>query len=312
MKIVFLDAKTLGADFDLTLLDQFGELTTYPVTSEIEVIERSLDADILVLNKVKITREVLSQLPHLKLICIAATGMDNVDLDAAKDYHVEVKNVSGYSTASVVQHTFAMAMHLSNNLNYYNNYTSSKEWIQSDTFSHFLDFPDIAGKNWGIIGLGTIGKSVAGVAKAFGANVSYYSTSGKNSNNDFYQQSLSELLSTSDFISIHAPLNEKTKDLLAKNELSMIKSGAILLNLGRGGIINEHDLVPFIQNKNFYVALDVLSSEPMPADNPLVAVLDSKNLLITPHIAWASVDSRKKLLEGIALNIRNFLDAKMR
>ncbi len=310
MNIVFLDAKTLGEDVDFSLLEKYGELTIHPLTAFADIVPRAIDADILIVNKVVLDKAVLTQLPKLKLICEAATGTDNIDIEFAKSKDISVNNVVGYSTDSVVQHTFTMLFYFLNNLSYYQEYTNSLGWTKSQTFSHYKSFSDIAGMKWGIIGLGNIGEKVASIANNFGAEVQYFSTSGKNNNSNYNQVSLEELLTSSDIITIHAPLNNNTKNLISKTELALCSKGCILLNLGRGGIINEEDMKTFIQEDLLNIGLDVLSSEPMPSDHCLVELLDHKNLLITPHIAWASINSRKKLLEGISLNISRFLTEK--
>jgi len=308
MNIVLLDAKTLGDDLDITVLESFGTLSVYQTTSPEETLERIQNADIIITNKVVITADMMEATPSLKLICIAATGMNNVDLDAAKAKGIEVKNVAGYSTKSVVQHTFAMALYLLEKMAYYDNVVKDGSWSASGLFTDVSQpFYEISGKKWGIIGFGTIGQEVAKVATAFGAEVSYHSTSGKNLQNVYPHQSLEELLKTCDIISIHAPLNDATYNLIHESNLSLIKEGAILLNLGRGGIVNEKDLAFELDRRTLYAGLDVLEKEPLIRNNSLNEVKHQERLLITPHIAWASIEARKKLLEGIVKNIKVFL-----
>jgi len=307
MKIVFLDAKTLGGDIDLNIFKEFGEVEFFEVTKPKETLQRVKDADIVVTNKVVIDADIMSQ-TDIKLICVAATGMNNIDLEFAKGKGIKVKNVAGYSTSSVVQLTFALALSLINNINYYDSYTKGDGWINSDIFTHFTPtFFDLKGKRWGIIGLGEIGKGVAKIAKAFGCDTIYYSTRGKNNSNEYKRVELDELLKSSDIISIHAPLNQRTKDLINSTNLPLLKDRVILLNLGRGGIINEKDLSEYIDKSNIKVALDVLEKEPMSKDNPLRDIQNKHNLLITPRLAWASVESRKRLVDGIYQNIKDFL-----
>ncbi len=308
MKLVFLDAKTIGSDIDLSPLSSFGDVEIYETTPENLTVERCKDADIVITNKVVIDKEVMDAVPSLKLVCVAATGMNNVDLQYAKERGIEVKNVAGYSTHSVVQHTFSMLFYLMEKLPYYDDFVKSKEWSRSGIFT-CVDRPfcELRGKQWGIIGLGTIGKEVAKVAEAFGATVVYYSTSGKNEDPFYPRMELDTLLSTSHIVSIHAPLNEKTKDLLDFAKLQKLQSGTVLLNLGRGGIINEADLVKVMNDKEIYAGLDVTEREPLPEDSVLFDVVDAQRLLITPHIAWTSIEARKKLLEGIIANIAGFL-----
>lgn len=311
MNIVLLDKKTLGNDIDLSALSAFGELTSHETTSKEETLERILNCEIIITNKVVINKEMMQQTPKLKLICIAATGMNNVDLEAAKELGIEVKNVIGYSTPSVVQHTFSMMFYHLSKLPYYNRQVQEKHWSQSGLFTDISQpFCEIAGKEWGIIGLGTIGKEVAKVAKAFGAKISYHSTSGKNLINDYHHDELEILLKKCDIVSIHCPLNEQTLNLLNESNLPHLKENAILLNLGRGGIINEADLANELNKRNIYAGLDVIAKEPIEEDNPLFGVKNKDQLLITPHLAWASFESRERLLEGIVKNIELFLEVQ--
>lgn len=310
MKIVFLDAKTVGDDISLDILSEFGELITYSTTNENEKIKRVKDATIIITNKVVIDKEVIDSAKKLKLICIAATGMNNVDLEYANKKGILVKNVVGYSTESVVQHTFAMAFYLIEQLKFYDNFVKNKEWSKSKLFTSIKrPFFEIYGKRWGVIGLGTIGKRVAQVAQCFGCEVVYYSR--KNQDKSFKYLDLDKLLSTSDIISIHTPLNKETQNLLNKNNLSKLKEKCILLNLGRGGIINEMDLAKIIDEKNIYVGLDVTKIEPIEEENPLLQIKNGDRILITPHIAWTSKEARIRLIEGIANNIRDFLRKKI-
>ena len=309
MKIVLLDAQTLGDDLDLSVLEPFGDVTVYQTTSYDETYERIKDAQIVITNKVVIDANLLELTPKLQLVCIAATGMNNVDLEAARANDVVVKNVAGYSTKSVVQHTFAMALYLLEKMAYYDQTVKSGTWTASGLFTDVSQpFYEIAGKKWGIIGLGTIGQEVANVATAFGAEVSYYSTSGKNLKHGYPHKSLEFILKDSDIISIHAPLNEDTYELINEMNLSYIKEDAILLNLGRGGIIDETDLSYELDRKRFYAGLDVLEKEPLQSTNRLNEIKHKERLLITPHIAWASIEARQKLLKGIVKNIETFLE----
>lgn len=308
MRLVLLDANTLGDDIDLSVFNLFGDLAVYQTTTPDETIERCKDADIIVTNKVVIDRKVMDACGKLKLICVAATGMNNVDLEYAKARGIEVKNVAGYSTHSVVQHTFAMLFYLMEKLPYYDNHVKSKAWGKSGIFTCVdRPFHELRGKQWGIIGFGTIGKEVAKVAEAFGATVVYYSTSGENDDPLYPRMELDTLLSTSHIISIHAPLNEKTENLLDFVRLEKISAGSILLNLGRGGIVNENDLMRVMDDKEIYVGLDVTEKEPLPEDSVLYEVANPERLLITPHIAWTSVEAREKLVAGIVHNIETFL-----
>ena len=308
MKIVILDRATLGFDVDISVFEKYGTVISYDFTKKEETQDRIKDADIVLTNKVLITKEHMDN-SNIQLICITATGMNNVDLEYAKIKKIEVKNVAGYSTSSVVQVGFSMIFHFVQKLNYYKNYVDQGKWQKSDIFTH-IDKPffELDGKKVGIIGLGEIGRNFAKKAKAFDCEVMYYSTSGRNSNSEYKQVSLDELLKTCDIITIHAPLNDDTKDLLNYENMKNIKDGAILLNLGRGGIINEADLAKIIDEKEIYCGIDVVSVEPILESNPLLKVKNKDRLLLTPHIGWASIEARNKLVQMVANNIRDFLN----
>ena len=302
MKVVLLDALTFGST-DLSGFDIFGEVEIHQTTSKEQTQERITNADVIVTNKVVIDEAMMHKCENLKLICIAATGMNNVDLEAAKEKNIAVKNVAGYSTDSVIQHTFSMLFYLMGHSRYYDKVVKDGTYSRSSIFTDASKpFFEVKGKKWGIIGLGSIGRGVANIAKAFGAEVYYYSTSGVNRTEDFQRANLDELLKTCDIISIHAPLNEKTNNLLDYEQLQATKDGSIVLNLGRGGIVNEEAISKIIDEKNICFGLDVLSQEPMRENHPLLSVKNKENLYISPHIAWASVEARDKL---IALTIEN-------
>ena len=307
MKIVILDRATLGFDVDISVFEKYGTVISYDFTKKEETQDRIKDADIVLTNKVLITKEHMDN-SNIQLICITATGMNNVDLEYAKIKKIEVKNVAGYSTSSVVQVGFSMIFYFVQKLNYYKNYVDQGKWQKSDIFTH-IDKPffELDGKKVGIIGLGEIGRNFAKKAKAFDCEVMYYSTSGRNSNSEYKQVSLDELLKTCDIITIHAPLNDDTKDLLNYENMKNIKDGAILLNLGRGGIINEADLAKIIDEKEIYCGIDVVFVEPILESNPLLRVKNKQRLLLTPHIGWASIEARTKLVSMVAKNIEEFI-----
>ena len=308
MKIVCLDAATLGSDVNLDVFEQFGEFVSFETTAAAERIERLKGADVVITNKVVIDKETMDA-SNLKLICISATGMNNVDLAYAAAKGIAVKNVAGYSTASVVQHTFACLFALTNRIKFYDNYAQSGEWAKSEIFTNLdRSIGEIAGKSFGVIGLGEIGRGVARIAAAFGANVSYYSTSGANANAEFKRQNLDELLGGCDIVSIHAPLNEKTRNLIGERELNLMKEGALLMNFGRGGIVDESAVARAIDGRNLRFAADVLETEPMRADHPLLNIKNKENLILTPHVAWASFEARERLVAMIAENIKEFLN----
>ena len=308
MKIVCLDAKTLGDDADLSVFQQFGLFEAFATTSKEERIEHIGDAKVILTNKVVIDKEVMDACPNLGLICVTATGMNNVDLVYAKEKGIAVKNVAGYSTASVAQTTFMFVLNLLEHGSYYHHYVASGEWTKSLTFTH-LDRPfyEVKGKRWGIIGLGSIGKEVAKIASAFGATMVYYSTSGANHDAVYERVDLETLMKTCDIITIHAPLNDATLNLIAKEQLLQMKEKAVLVNVGRGGIVNEDDLVEVIDHKEIYVGLDVLIQEPMSVNHPLLTIHHQERLMMTPHIAWASIEARRELIRLVAENIKDFL-----
>lgn len=308
MKIVFLDKKTLGEDISLKPFDALGEVVTYETTSSQETLTRVQDADIVITNKVIIDKNIIEN-SDIKLICIAATGMNNIDLDTAQQKGIEVKNVVGYSTSSVVQHTLSFVLQFVQKINYYDTYGKC-DWKYSKIFTNLSKpFYELDNKKWGIIGLGNIGQGVAKVADAFGCNVQYFSTSGKNNNDLYAQVSLDQLLETSDIISIHCALNDQTLNLLDKSNIPKIKNDAILLNLGRGGIVNEDDISQLINNgQDIYYGTDVVTKEPIESTNPLLSIHNQERITITPHIAWASKEARMRLIKAIEENIKNFIN----
>ena len=314
MKIVFLETDTLGRDVDLTPFRQLGEVIMYPCSdSELDSI-RVQEAEVVIVNKVPMNESTLDNAKNLKLICITGTGTNIVDFPYTNNRGIVVANVKGYSTQSVIQHTFALFFYLYEKLSYYDQFVKSGEYIRSDIFSHFIvNFHELAGKTWGIIGLGDIGRGVAEVAKLFGCSIIYYSTSGKNSNPSYEQVELDTLLCKSDIISIHAPLNQATNNLIGEKELRKMKSEAILLNLGRGPIINEDALMRALkENWIAGAGLDVLTAEPMLPTNPLYEIKDSTKLIITPHIAWATVEARQRVTDEVYKNIEAYFNGDER
>lgn len=304
-KIVFLDLETIGKVDNLKLLQKMGDLETFEKTAPEEVVERCLGKEIVIVNKVEMTEEVMRQLPDLKLICVAATGVNNVDLNYAQNNGIEVKNVAGYSTDSVAQLTFTMLLYLVNKPFYYDNYVKSGAYSRSGSFTHHREtFWELKGKRMGIIGLGTIGRQVARIAESFGMEVVFYSTTGRNNHISYKRFDLDDLLKSSDVVTIHAPLNTQTRDLITYEKMKLMRPCAILLNLGRGGIINEKDLSRALNDNLIGAAgIDVMEQEPIQADNPLLKLFDKDKILITPHMAWASKESRELLVEKLARNI---------
>lgn len=301
MKIVFLDAKSIGEDIDLSGFDALGEVVKYDFTTDEEVTERAADADIIIVNKVNINEKTIGGAEHVKMVCVTATGTNNLDKEYLESRRIIWHNVAGYSTESVTQHTFAMVFYLLEKLRYYDDYVKDEKYIDDTVFTHFANrFFELSGKTWGIIGLGNIGRRVAGIAKSFGCRVIYYSTSGKNHNKEYEEVDFDTLLAESDILSIHAPLDENTQNLMDKDAFEKMKNTAIFLNLGRGPIVVEADLADALEQGRIAAAgLDVLCIEPMSPDNPLRRIKDSDKLLITPHIGWASVEARTRLMQTI-------------
>jgi len=314
MKIVFLETKTLGNDVSLEAFEALGEVVRYDLSDPEKNAERAKDADTLVVNKIPMNEESLALAKNLKLICLTATGTNNVDFDYVNKRGIAVTNVKGYSTQSVIQHTFAMFFYLYEKLPYYDNFVKSGEYSRNNIFCHFdAKFNELYGKTWGIIGLGEIGRGVAAIAKLFGCRVIYYSTSGKNDNADYERVDFDTLLKESDVVSVHAPLNAATLDLIDTEALAKMKKSAILLNLGRGPIANQEALAEALEKGVIAGAgLDVLTVEPMEPGNPLLRIQDSTKLIITPHIAWATVEARQRCADEVAENIRAFLKGEKR
>jgi len=310
--IVFLDQNTIGKVDNLKLLSKLGKLETFESTDSEQVVERCKDKEVVIVNKVEMSEAVMKQLPKLKLICVAATGVNNVDLNYAENNGIEVKNVAGYSTDSVAQLTFTMLLYLINKPYYYDTFVKSGAYSRSSSFTHHNEpFWELKGKRMGIIGLGTIGRQVARIAESFGMEVIFYSTTGRNNHISYKRFELEDLLKSSDVISIHAPLNNQTRDLITYERMKLMRPCAILLNMGRGGIVNEKDLAKAL-NENIIAAagIDVMEQEPINADNPLLKLFDKEKILITPHMAWASKESRELLVEKVALNIEVFLKSR--
>lgn len=309
IKIVFLDTQTIGDVPNMNLFSALGGFISYPLTLPQDRVKNIGDADVVITNKVIIDREVMDACPNLKLICIAATGINNIDTEYAKAKGIAFKNVVDYSTESVAQLTITMILNLVSKLNYFDNYVKTGAYTQSPMFTHLgRSFFELKGKRAGIIGLGNIGKRVAQLLEAFGMHVAYYSTSGNNTHNKYPREELDQLLRTSDIVSIHAPLNDKTRNLIDLAKLKIMKPTAILINVGRGGIVNEADLVQAI-NHGFIAGagVDVFEQEPMSASSPLLQADFPEKFIFTPHIAWASTEARTKLVEKIAENIKQFL-----
>ena len=305
MKITFLDAATIGSDISLEPIAGLGELVCWQTSSPEEAMERVRDCDVLIVNKVKVTAGLIDAAVNLKLICEAATGVNNIDIEYAASKGIPVRNVAGYSTESVVQCPFMHILSLTGRLPYYDAKVKSGKYSWSGLFTDVsLPFFELAGKTMGIIGMGTIGHRVAQVAEAFGMKVVYYSTSGTSHCHDYPSLPLEELMAVSDVVSVHAPLNDRTAGLVGSRELSLMKPHAVIVNMGRGGIIDEAALAKAVDDGIIAGAgIDVYSVEPLNVANPLSKVKHQERLSLTPHTAWASVEARNRLVGMIASNI---------
>lgn len=309
MKIVFLDAKTIGDDIDLSGFERLGEVVKYEFSTAEQARERTRDADVIVLNKVLVNEQSIGEASHLKLVCVTATGTNNLDKDYLAERGVEWRNVAGYSTETVAQHTFALLFYLWEKMAYYDGYVKSGKYVDDVMFTHFSNvFHELSGRTWGVVGLGAIGRRVADIAGMFGCRVIYYSTSGAHDAPGYTRVDFDTLLAESDIVSVHAPLNENTEHLMDAAAFRKMKKSAVFLNLGRGPIVVERDLADALgQGEIAAAGLDVLTAEPMSADNPLREITDSGKLVVTPHIAWASVEARTRLMKQVEQNIEEFV-----
>ncbi len=315
MKIVILERNSVGEDVSVDCISDFGEVTVYrnTVTAE-EVKERVREADIIIANKSPLREETLKDAPNVRLICEFATGFDNCDLEYCSSRGIRVANVRDYCTAMVAQHTFCLALALSEKLPHYDTYVKSGEYSAQDRFSNFdIPFYELAGKTWGIVGMGNIGRRVAGIAAAFGCRVLFYSVTGKSTCRDYPQVDFDTLLSESDFLSLHCPLSDLTENLIDGAALKKMKNTAILLNVARGKVVDNAALYEALINGEIQAAgLDVVENEPLEAANPLSRLKDSNQLIITPHLAWASVEARTRCVWEAHENIAAFLRGEER
>ena len=314
MRIVFADADTLGADISLEKFKTLGEIEVYGFTKPDELKMRCDGADVVITNKVPINEKTLGESPTVKFVGVTATGTNVIDFDYTKKHGITVTNVKGYSTESVAQHTFSLLFYLLEKSHYYDTYVKEEGYVDNVLFNHLgQTFSELYGKTWGIVGLGEIGRRVADIAKAFGCNVIYYSTSGKNSNDNYNRVDFDTLLSTSDIVSVHAPLNKDTENLFDDTAFDKMKKNAIFINVGRGPIVNEQALYDALAGEKIAGAgLDVLCEEPMSRENPLLQFKDSNRLIITPHIAWATVEARNRLIQEVYLNLSAFTKGEKR
>lgn len=309
MKIVVLERNSVGLDVPVDEIGTLGEMTVYPNTTAADVKDKIGDAEIIVANKAPLNADTLKEASNVKLICEFATGYDNVDLEYCKSRGIKVVNVVNYSTDAVAQHTFALCLYVLEKLHHYDEYVKLGEYAAQDRFSNFdIPYTELAGKTWGIVGMGNIGRKVAAIAQAFGCKVIFYSASGQSTCTEYERVDFETLLKESDFLSLHCPLSDKTRNLIDLDALQKMKKTAILVNVARGPVVNDEALYTALTKD--YIAgagLDVTSTEPMKDSNPLSKIMDSEKLIITPHMAWASIEARTRCVNETFKNIEAFL-----
>ncbi len=311
MKISVLDVDTLGDDLDLSAFDKLGDVKVYPLTLQDEVIDRIKDAEVLVLNKVKLNSENLPYAKDLKLICLTATGFDNVDIDYCKEHKIAVCNVAGYSTDSVVQLTLSMAFSLCTNLLQFNNYVKSNKYSESGIFNRVKPiFHEMSQMTWGVVGLGNIGRKVANIAREMGCKVLAYK---RTPCEDFECVDIDTLLKNSDIVTLHTPLNNGTRHLINEERLKLMKNNAVLINVARGAVVDEEAVTSAIEKGQIAgLGVDVYSTEPMQKDSPYQRILDFDNTIFTPHMAWGAIESRQRCVDEIVMNIKDFYNGGKR
>lgn len=310
MKIVILERGSVGDDVSVDCLKDLGGTVIYHNTVAGEVEERVKEADIIIANKAPLNRETLKDAASLKMICEFATGFDNVDLEYCREKGIRVANVVDYSTAAVAQHTFALCFYVLEKLHHYDHYVKSGEYAAQTRFSNFdIPFTELDGKVWGIVGMGNIGRRVAKIAEAFGCKVIFYSASGNSTCTDYERVDLDTLLQKSDFLSLHCPLSDKTRKLIDLDALKKMKKTSILINVARGPVVDDEALYTALtQHLIAGAGLDVTGTEPMKESNPLSKIMDSNRLIITPHLAWASIEARNRVVEETYKNIKAFYE----
>lgn len=315
MKIVILERNSVGTDVSVDCISDFGEVTVYRNTVTVEEVrERVRDADVIIANKSPLREETLKDAPNVKLICEFATGYDNCDLDYCKSRGIKVTNVVDYCTGMVAQHTFALALALSEKLPHYDSYVKSGEYSAQDRFSNFdLPFYELEGKTWGIVGMGNIGRRVARIAAAMGCRVIFHSVTGRSTCTEYEQVDKDTLLAESDFLSLHCPLSDLTRNFIDADALKKMKKTAVLINVARGRVVDNTALYEALVKGEIAAAgLDVVENEPLEISNPLSKLKDSNQLIITPHLAWASVEARTRCVQGAYENIAAFLRGEAR
>lgn len=314
MKLVVLERNSVGTDIDVSGFEKFGQVTYYANTLADNTAERVKDADIIIANKVPLNESTLKDAPNVKLICLFATGFDNVDVEYCKNRGIKVANVTNYCTPAVAQHTLLLAMALSEKLAFYDDYVKSGTYSAQERFSNFdKPFGELEGKTWGIVGMGSIGHKVAALAEAFGCQVIFYSASGRSTCTEYERVEFDDLLGRSDILSLHCPLSDRTRNLIDKEAFRKMKKSAVLINVARGPVVNGQDLYDALMAGEIAAAgLDVLEKEPMEKDNPLGKIKDSTKLIITPHMSWASTEARVRLVGEVVKNIQAFTDGQDR
>lgn len=315
MNIVMLERDSAGRDVDVSCFEKLGKVTYYANTVKPEEVrERIREADVVIANKAPFREETLKDAPNVKLICELATGYDNCDINYCKSRGIKIANVKNYCTSMVAQHTFALALALSEKLAHYDNYVKSGEYSSQDRFSNFdVPFSELEGKTWGIVGMGNIGRRVADIARNFGCKVIFHSVTGNSTCEDYTRVDKDTLLAESDFLSLHCPLSDLTRNFIDLNAMRRMKKSAVLINVARGPVVNNKDLYTALtENEIAAAGLDVLEQEPMASSNPLSKIKDSCRLIITPHLAWASVEARTRCVEEVCRNIEAFIKGEDR
>lgn len=314
MKIVMLDRNSIGYDIDTSIFRKLGDFEEHDTMPLEQCIPLIADADIIIFNKAKMDEYSLKDAKNVKLLCVTATGYDNIDIPYARKRGIAVCNIKGYSTPAVVQHTFAMALYIIEKISFYDDYVKSGKYSNQLGFSNFSEhYFELEGKTWGIVGMGNIGRGVAKAAEAFGCKVIFYSASGTKYDSPYEQVDFDTLLRESDVLSLHCPLTDKTRDLIDLDALKKMKKTAVLVNVARGPVVNEEALYTALtQDMIGGAGLDVLTKEPMVKDNPLSKIQDSRKLIITPHMAWASVEARTRCMQEVYANMESFLKGEKR
>ncbi len=314
MKIVILERNSVGTDVDVSCLEKFGEVTCYPNTVAQNTAERIRDADIVICNKAPMNETTMKDASNIRLICLFATGYDNVDTAYCKSRGIKVANVVNYCTSMVTQHTLLLALALTERLAHYDQYVKSGAYSAQDRFSNFdRVFHDMESMTWGIVGMGTIGRRVASLAQALGCRVIFYSASGQSTCTEYERVDFDTLLAQSDILSLHCPLSDRTRGLIDGSAFKKMKKTAVLINVARGPVVDTQALFDALTDGEIAAAgLDVLEKEPMAQDNPLRQIQDSTKLIVTPHMAWASVEARTRVVEETYKNIEAFLHGEER